>query len=591
LRWSSKHEVQSEGAERSGNSHEEKPFETEAPLRAPAKPSSSKHVPVVQEDDLQIRSRNGTPGAVSQWSWEGWESQFADPFVGLNEGYPTQNVTPTLTNFVQELFTRSRPTSASGKGLHGDPTTTVAAFHHISSVSGEASQHPVDNANDETNEFVVSRLPQATLRRGLNDPSSILVEYYFKDVAGLVSCYDSQMNPFRTTVSRLWTSSPAMNRTLQSMAAACLVDEFPQFARIGLQMRREAMALIEMESVMDEKALLVLLMLGETASWHDPGDLGLPYFNRLKKAVDSLPASGRPSDNNNFLFFQEALVYWEMLLSYVADDTHMVKSTSPVADQHDGSMSRRRPHPWTGIARDTQIALHEVGKLVRRQRKRVRLTSQAEIDKAQLAIKESEELEERLLNMAYPAEADIISPGDTETPVWHLLTIAEVYRCTGMIQLYRAFPDLLARRLPSSDFTHIPGYTEQDMLEQTRNDWLTNLAITTLKLIQSLPIESRTRSLTPFLLVASSSELRLPWDHSLDEDVDDKEVSPQALEVLRMRDFIRNRLKFFLRILAPKPIHVCLELVELVWAKLDAGEKGVYWMDIMFENGWETTMG
>ena len=105
---------------------------------------------------------------------------------------------------------------------------------------------------------------------------------------------------------------------------------------------------------------------------------------------------------------------------------------------------QRVPHPWTGIAKDTQFTVHEVGRLVRRERKtciRFRnFTSQEDITRAQMAIEKARELEKRLLGLAHPSEAEIVSPGDDETPVWHLLTMAEVYRCTGLNATISSLP-------------------------------------------------------------------------------------------------------------------------------------------------------
>jgi len=91
--------------------------------------------------------------------------------------------------------------------------------------------------------------------KGLRDFSSSLVEYYFKHTAGLFSCYDSSMNPFRSTVGNFWTVSPALHRTLQSMACACLVDEHPSFGRMAKQLRREAITIIYNAASLDEKSL------------------------------------------------------------------------------------------------------------------------------------------------------------------------------------------------------------------------------------------------------------------------------------------------------------------------------------------------
>lgn len=319
--------------------------------------------------------------------------------------------------------------------------------------------------------------------------------------------------------------------------------------------------------------------------------------------------------------------------------------------------------------------------------------------RAQAAIEKARELEERLLGLAHPTEAEIVSPGDDDTPVWHLLTMAEVYRCTGLMQLYRVFPDLLRSRLPNPNATtstthdpffpidldsmNLPArfgdigssnapnnssnpnhhahsspsslpaasnvYTRHHHPQNTSNqdqnpdtdpdtlydNWLTEFAVTTLSRLKTIPLESRTRCLQPLLLVASSSELRLPQlsetphattTHSqsrkpshahtnnanepgdpsnnefYDNDPDSNKsgpgsgtetptVSMEAIEVSRTRRFILGRLTSFLHVLPPKPINVCLRLVKEVWRRMDAGETDSYWVDVMIEKGWQTTMG
>ncbi|KAL4979733.1 fungal-specific transcription factor domain-containing protein [Aspergillus desertorum] len=466
----------------------------------------------------------------------------------------------------------------------------------------------------------------------LNNPSWTLIEYYFKEVAALFSSYDSQMNPFRTTVSRLWGSSLAMCRTMQSMAAATLVNDFPQFGPMGKKMRNEAIEIISKETSLDDKSLLALLMLGQTASWHDPKDLGIPYFNHLRRHLDNaaLSRAANPTNRgNNYQFFEEALVYWEMLLSFVADDAAVLPSRQTPSSAAESLVLQRVPHPWTGIARDTQFTVQEAGRLVRAERKRIRtrrFTSQVDIANAQIALERARELEERLLSLAHPTEAEIVCPGDDETPVWHLLTMAEVYRCAGLLQLYRAFPDLLQRRLPIQQQNHLsPAQqphpttaTPQDPFQSWLNEactppspnlqqdpdrphstyhdsWLTEFALTTLSRLKSIPFESRTRCLQPLLLVASSSELRLPPTPSdplaLSANGKGPCISSHALEVSRTRRFILGRLTSLQYVLPPKPIAVCLELVKEVWRRMDGGDRDVYWMDVMIEKGWETTMG
>jgi hypothetical protein len=412
------------------------------------------------------------------------------------------------------------------------------------------------------------------------------------------------------------------------MAAATLVNDFPQFGPLGRKLRNEAVDIISKETTLDDKSLLALLMLGHTASWHDSKDLGVSFFNLLRSHLDTKPLEyTSPDRGNNHQFFQEALIYWEMLLSFVADDTTVLPGNT-AAEIAGPLVLQRIPHPWTGIARDTQFTVQEVGRLVRRERKRMRkrtFTSRADIAHAQKAIEHARTLEERLLELAHPAEAEVVSPGDDETPVWHLLTLAEVYRCTGLMQLYRAFPDLLHRRLSAQQ----PPYNQQTsanlrdpfldtasglmnsawldplfLQPESSNEpndlgtpqdsyydsWLTEFALTTLSRLKTVPFESRTRCLQPLLLVASSSELRLPkLEDSL--DTNGPSISSHAIEVSRTRQFVLGRLTSFLHVLPPKPIDVCLQLVKEVWKRMDVEEPNVYWMDVLIEKGWETTMG
>lgn len=573
------------------------------------------------------------------------------------------------------------------------PVDTAVDFSQFFSLSGPPQQDENDGSacRDFSPSAIVRRYPPTSqsntrdfmpIPRPLNSPSWTLIEYYFKEVAALFSSYDSQMNPFRSTVSRLWGSSLAICRTMQSMAAATLVNDFPQFGPMGRKMRDEAVDIITREAVMDDKALLALLMLGQTASWHDPNDLGISFFNLLRKQIQAIATASDSSDfiftkscSNNYRFFEEALIYWEMLLSFVTDNDSLVFSDhSQVSSMGESLVLQRVPHPWTGIARDAQSTVHEVGRLVRRERKRIRarhFTSQDDILRAQKAIEKARELEERLLDLAHPTEVEIVSPGDDETPVWHLLTMAEMYRCTGLMQLYRAFPDLLRKHLSSSgpqchDTTAsasqnpffpidldsmnmssgfpsaTPGLASSSKLNPAQNDhtspslsslhnihsstrnqstspddqdelydkWLTEFAVTILSRLKDIPLESRTRCLQPFLLVASCSELRFPspppqtndlepnhgtyygpTENGPAPDIEIPNVPMEAVEVSQARRFILGRLTSFLHVLPPKPINVCLRLVSEVWKRMDSGQRNTYWIDVMIEKGWETTMG
>lgn len=691
LRWVTKHEQPSPGALSDG-----RVSSPEVSAKPPRQPSQQ------TDNALPLDDSNSGPSQGLGSSGFGldapnglcdhlWDLPGSGSLPELTDLCPPSPMTASVSAFSQHRD------SAYDLGSSGD---TAADLSRFLSMIGPPEEESAGAGGSVYRDFSPSAIVRsyppasqaqgprsrdfATISRSLNNPSWTLIEYYFKEVAALFSSYDSQMNPFRTTVSRLWGSSLAMCRTMQSMAAATLVNDFPQFGPMGRKMRDEAVEIITREAVMDDKALLALLMLGQTASWHDPKDLGISFFNLLRKQVNSLASSSNGSNfgfvkniSHNYRFFEEALIYWEMLLSFVTDNDSMVFSdNSRASSTGEALVLQRIPHPWTGIARDTQFTVHEVGRLVRRERKRIRarqFTSQDEITRAQTAIKKARELEERLLSLAHPSEAEIVSPGDEETPIWHLLTMAEVYRCTGLMQLYRVFPDLLRNRLPNPDATQYPGtessnardpffpidldsmnmfpgfgdtsphstannntnanqpntqYTPSSPPQNTftsshhhspsqecpdpnpdlYDKWLTEFAVTTLSRLKTIPIESRTRCLQPFLLVASCSELRLPKPSSTDTFTnvngqheananadgpgsETPSISMEAIEVSRTRRFILGRLTSFLHVLPPKPINVCVRLVKEVWRRMDAGQSDTYWIDVMIEKGWETTMG
>lgn len=398
-----------------------------------------------------------------------------------------------------------------------------------------------------------SRLPNPS--KGPSDFSSALVEYYFKETAGVFSCYDGKMNPFRTSVADFWTLSPALHRTLQSMAAACLVNENPYFKTLCRKLRSEAMSFLYNDPNQDEKSLLALLMLGQTSSWFDPQDLGIPLFKALRS---KLSLSAEPSTQMQLIkagvdlsFFQEALEYWEMLLSFVSSDLDPEMPNGPFSTF--SSNMRKVPHPWTGVCRETQMLVNQVGQLVRSERVRIRsegftgFSWAHSIDQSTSSFQLAQYLEMRLKTLSEPTEEGIISPEDTETPIWHLQLIAEVYRRTGLINLYRVFPDLLMPQLTPlansgshGDFSNpqaelspsdnwlglVDDSSLQDTSDQqttTYQQWLTNFAVETLEMLESVPATSRTRCLQPFMLVVCASELRAP--PLVDED-EDQIVNP-----------------------------------------------------------------
>lgn len=530
-----------------------------------------------------------------------------------------------LDKRLQDDLVGSGRSPETGPGLSNSASLFAATTPSNQQQASASYATEIVRALEPQHEVVMSGARLVAPAKPLTDPASVLVEFYFNETAQLFSCYDGSMNPFRTIVSRLWHSAPLLYLTLQSMAAASLVEDFPHLGHLGKQLRNEAIEMLDndlrSDSASNSETLLAMLMLGGSASWYDSRDLGLSFFNRVRKTLASVPSS--PEQHGiDYQFFHQSMTYWEMLLSYVAETDDLDSSHGPVASEGYTYISFDFiPHPWTGFARDTHHALQKIGRLIRKQRKHAfsgRFTSLAHIKQLEKDMATASELEEYLSSLSYPLENTVVDPEDRNTPVWHLLTLAEAYRLTGLIQLYHIFPDLLDRRLreevqydsvlaladtPGSCAIHPRGH----------NEWLTANALRVLNLIKSIPLESGTRDFQPFILVSLSSELRLAPTPATDAAGSAAGVpgclealNSQAVEVSRMRHFVRSRLGSFLHVLPPRPIHVCLDIVYATWKLMDkkvrlvprsegnvrgsCEDRNVYWMDVMIENGWETTM-
>ncbi|CAK7267782.1 hypothetical protein SEPCBS57363_002765 [Sporothrix epigloea] len=568
---------------------------------------------------------------------ERWMSRQKD-IIDLSLGTPLRQpfMTDAQTSLVLDSNTDETSSDANASSVEHSLSPASKALQLIS--------HPAQQANPSLSTV------------SLNDFSTVLVEFYFKVTAQLYSCYDSRMNPFRSAVVRTWSSSRIIYCTLQSMAAASLIGDFPQVAPIGRQLRQEAATLLAKTTSWDINSMLAILMLGGTSSWHNARDLGLPFFNQIATCLATAPPSvfTEAGGHRSYRFFRESMLYWEMLLAFVADnDTISSISAVPNERPHSGKATmgpkslpeRHIPHPWTGFCAETQLAVVKVGRLIRRQRKfdcAHRFASQAHINQLKRDMLTAKELEERLVNIAHPSEQSVQDTEDRNTPVWHLLTLAEIIRDAGLVQLYHVFPDLLTTRLQRerrkahSSYSDLGAHFQDDqyhdycasdepeITQEERSKWLTAYTLRSLEKMKTIPIESGTRDFQPFLLVALCSELRINKKSPTAterEAVDNAgiigtganlplhmllNIDMETVEVTRARGFIHSRLTAFLHALPPRPILACLDIVKQTWVEMDRqavdrakmaanglgieGDADVYWVDVMIQNGWETIM-
>lgn len=487
-----------------------------------------------------------------------------------------------------------------------------------------------------------------TVPRNITETSNQLVEHYFRRIAVLFCCYDGNLNPFRATVARLWNAegSASIFYTIQSMAAAQLRTTIPQFAGLARRYRRLAMACLDQDVVtkgFDTKSLLALILLGTSVSWHEPEESYFALYERYRSAVEGMRTSSDtltilPSPNRNLQFCNEVLVYWDLFLSFMTTAGRQFKMPSlmPPLGETLEIVGSIYPHPWTGIAGDAVLIVLHVARLVRRNRERIihrSFVRDGDITAMRADIQLASELEERLLSLTVPPEDTIVNPGDTHTPVKHFVQMATCFRHTGLLQIYRCFPDILARRLrdPAMLLPEVAqGRAPLDgrgVTDAEKDAWLTDLAIHTLDTLGSIPITSGTTLFQPLMLVAAASELRLPpmpptntnfsttdplgsADNSglgffEDEGYADYSIPIKAIKIAQAREFVRTRLPASQQNIPNTRVQKLLELVGLVWRRMDAevpviemqgegptergkrGHKVVYWVDVMIETGWE----
>lgn len=527
--------------------------------------------------------------------------------------------------------------------------------NYENSPASDAQQPIVENqSRRDSNQFTDSlsairqQLHRSTVPEFLLHLPTMLVEYYFSYVCQIFSSFDGTLNPFRSTVGRLWDGSAPIYFAIQSMAAAYLANHFPRMSPVGIQMQRETYRCLYQvqQSGSDpsenfDKTLLTVLLVGQTTAWHDPRDLGLIHLKtakrlnrrRLEQQIGGVESQVRRQNE----FFEQCILYWDMLAGFVEDNVdefgfgnaEMGESTTPGCEPStlDDSKENVFPHPWTGVAPKVQRLFAQVGRLIRSYRKIASQEAASSLDFLSLdlgfdlnfpqdsrasieATAKAQSLEEQLLSFEPPSVSTLVDAGDENTPVQQYLYLAEAYRCAALLEIYRIFPSILLKRVPLTDNTFSSPVDSSSGNQQTFDffpvsisqppeEFLISLAIHTISILEKLPSSSGTRCLQPIVIIAAASELRFspaslsdplspfmaPNSSSIFSSLTNREV-----DIATARRFVVTRLQEFQLSLPAKPIVKALQLVQETWARADMGQE-VFWMDVMEEMGLKSIFG
>ncbi|CAG7562614.1 unnamed protein product [Fusarium equiseti] len=314
----------------------------------------------------------------------------------------------------------------------------------------------------------------------------------------------------------------------------------------------KGIAEIDSGSLIKDELLLGIILLGMTTSWHDPSSLGLCHFHgarqlfRIWVAQNDMTQLQLPMAYTHRLIVS-SMVYWEVMAACLIDqDIDAFSYLGILSTQPQIFFSY--PCPWTGIGMGVLIDLAKCLALVRRHRTSPDSTL---LDKALV-------LMQGLETTHIPTLDEIQGTGDLFTPAHHLYKIALCHRLIAKLELYRSFPELRQ--------VSFQGATQIDHAQETQE-----LAIGILKMMETIPENSRTIAIQTLILLSAGSSLGY---HS----------SP-AREIIT--DWRRLQ-----------TINQAAAILKEVWLRMDSMVPGcespiaqVHWMNVMVDNKLETILG
>ncbi|GIZ46804.1 hypothetical protein CKM354_000991400 [Cercospora kikuchii] len=453
-----------------------------------------------------------------------------------------------------------------------------------------------------------------------------LVSHYFNHVCAIYSCFDSEANQFRTLVAEHCATSSTVRFTIESMAIGHLANFYPHIAVLGNAKRGRAWKSLQQDLQLlrngkssIDTVLLSLLLLGVSSSWHQASNLGLQYLFIARDLVQVKLQRNEHSPHDEFLL--DAIMYWEMLASFI-DPVPMAALQG--LKSPDLAMPVRQapitPHPWTGISSEIFFVLAEVGRILRRRvRNGVLGTGDEEW---------ATHLEKLLYTWSPPEASSINDPGDKRTPLADLILISQAYRLVGLLEIYRAFPNIFWQRTKTSSiFDLLPEPSSEDTKSSHINSdstksykspldyHLTMLATQTLDLVKPIPISSGACRLLPLIMLIAGSQLRLPDNitHSHNttttsrsaaevgsSDHADPDTTQQYDDLVAARYLVEQRMLVLSRKYAQRPQLCALDIVKEVWERADnpgtangnaGGGGGAHWIDVAHEKCWQTIFG
>lgn len=569
----------------------------------------------------------GLAGGLSAATcWFPWGGSDAPCDLG---DFESQNSDAGFLATLESPFSPVFTTAEAPDRLDLDGFSVPAASTAFSQATGLGipdAENAIDREND-TNKLP-ALVSQGSSISQITDLPSFLITTWFNHICPMWSAFDSDANMNRKIVLECWSSNEAVFYSLQSMAAAYMIDNLPHLASMAKLSARRAVQTIKVDLAASLASqdidripvglALSLICLGTSLCWSDSQQIGSAFLRQTKKLLQHLnrfSVSLQVQERERLSFLNHSCFYWDMLCRTVSCDDEIGPSWQLYQDPGDWT-TQSIPHPWTGISAITQRFFASAISICRKfhaREKRPHKISGSSLRASLQDIEDASSLEQQIRIFQSSKQSDRLNTGDICTPGSHLVSVAEAYRLAALLQLYATFDDLATPK----DLHPVVSGTQEGGSDCRRLSTTFNLLHT----LEGIPANSGSRSIQPILYITASIGLRFrntfssamiesdPFEETSLVDMIGLETSPSSssmadwlsagsdttlstdLRISKARHFVMTRLNILEQSLPSRPIKVAKALVKEIWASYDSFPNETHWLDVMQRTGLYTIFG
>jgi hypothetical protein len=298
------------------------------------------------------------------------------------------------------------------------------------------------------------------------------------------------------------------------------------------------------------------------------------------------------------------MAYWEAMASFIMDQPMpSVSYLTPICDQT--GTEKIHSNPWTGISTHLFVYLAQAGALGRQRsiiRKLTVPSSTTGIHEKlyEELLAQAREVEEALIGYTMPSVDRIEDTGDALTPVSHLQKMAQVYKLTALLELYRVFPELFQE--PSSSEVSVSDF-------KSSKSRILAIAIGILTIISTIPASSGVNVLFCLPMITAGSALQSTESQQTDFSHGSSRsglcrdlisIFIQDDRHAHWREFVQERMNAIHNYVGLSGVTRALEVIEKTWLRADiqifangsdsVGEF-IHWTDVMADERLETIFG